>query len=172
MNKLMYEDVSKISGLATWSENCKWYSSLPLGAAVSLFVSQSSEFCRRNPLCCFSTSVVYFVMDSVRELLDTPSQAYYNSNSNWVEQFIFRRRDVMLYHKPSFMIYTLSGENKWNSSFLQRNRFLTCSRQPYWVPYAALFTECSILCWHVSTPFLWYWCCDFIFNTIFLAISL
>jgi len=25
------------------------------------FVSQSSEFCRHNPLCCFSTSV-YFVM--------------------------------------------------------------------------------------------------------------
>jgi len=27
----------KVSGLADWSENCKWYSSLPLGAVVSLF---------------------------------------------------------------------------------------------------------------------------------------
>jgi hypothetical protein len=27
----------KVSGLAAWSENCKWYSSLLLGAAVSLF---------------------------------------------------------------------------------------------------------------------------------------
>jgi len=27
----------KVSGLAPWSENCKWYSSLPLGAVVSLF---------------------------------------------------------------------------------------------------------------------------------------
>jgi hypothetical protein len=27
----------KISGLAAWSKNCKWYSSLPLGAVVSLF---------------------------------------------------------------------------------------------------------------------------------------
>jgi hypothetical protein len=27
----------KVSGLATWSENCKWYSSLPLGADMSLF---------------------------------------------------------------------------------------------------------------------------------------
>jgi hypothetical protein len=27
----------KVSGLASWSENCKWYSSLPLGAVVSLF---------------------------------------------------------------------------------------------------------------------------------------
>jgi len=27
----------KVSGLATWSENCKWYSSLPLGAVASLF---------------------------------------------------------------------------------------------------------------------------------------
>jgi hypothetical protein len=27
----------KVSGLAAWSENCKWYSSLPLRAVVSLF---------------------------------------------------------------------------------------------------------------------------------------
>jgi hypothetical protein len=26
----------KVSGLAAWSENCKWYSSLPLGAVVPL----------------------------------------------------------------------------------------------------------------------------------------
>jgi hypothetical protein len=33
-----YERVSKVSGLAAaWSENCKWYSFLPLGAVVSLF---------------------------------------------------------------------------------------------------------------------------------------
>jgi hypothetical protein len=50
----------KVSGLAAWSENCKWYSCLPLGAELyRYFVSQSSEFCRHNPLCCFSTSVYY-----------------------------------------------------------------------------------------------------------------
>jgi hypothetical protein len=27
----------KASGLTAWSENCKWYSSLPLDAVVSLF---------------------------------------------------------------------------------------------------------------------------------------
>jgi hypothetical protein len=27
----------KVSGMASWGENCKWYSSLPLGAIVSLF---------------------------------------------------------------------------------------------------------------------------------------
>jgi hypothetical protein len=27
----------KVSGLAAWSENCKWYSSLPLGEVASLF---------------------------------------------------------------------------------------------------------------------------------------
>jgi hypothetical protein len=27
----------KVSGLAPWSENCNWYSSLPLDVAVSLF---------------------------------------------------------------------------------------------------------------------------------------
>jgi len=26
----------KVSGLAFWCENCKWYSSLPLGAVISL----------------------------------------------------------------------------------------------------------------------------------------
>jgi len=26
----------KVSGLVVWSENCKWYSSVPLGATVSL----------------------------------------------------------------------------------------------------------------------------------------
>jgi hypothetical protein len=38
----------KVSGLAAWSENCKWYSSLPLRAVVSYCMSQSSEFCRHN----------------------------------------------------------------------------------------------------------------------------
>jgi len=32
-----YEGVSKISGLAAWRKNCKWYSSLALGTVVSLF---------------------------------------------------------------------------------------------------------------------------------------
>jgi hypothetical protein len=27
----------KVSGLVAWSENCKWYSSLPLGTVLSLF---------------------------------------------------------------------------------------------------------------------------------------
>jgi hypothetical protein len=27
----------EVSGLATWSKNCKWHSSMPLGAVVSLF---------------------------------------------------------------------------------------------------------------------------------------
>jgi len=42
------------------------------------FMSQSSECYRHNPLCCFSTNFfvvvvsVYFVIDSVRKLLDTP----------------------------------------------------------------------------------------------------
>jgi len=31
------EGYPKVSGLAAWSENCEWYSSLPLGAVVSLF---------------------------------------------------------------------------------------------------------------------------------------
>jgi len=30
-----YEGYPKVSGLAAWSENCKWYSSVPLGAVLS-----------------------------------------------------------------------------------------------------------------------------------------
>jgi hypothetical protein len=38
-------------------------------------MSQSSEFCHHNPLCCFSMSVYccLFRYDSVWKLLDTPS---------------------------------------------------------------------------------------------------
>jgi hypothetical protein len=44
----------KVSGLAAWSDNCKRYSSLPLLYRYSM--SQSSEFSRHNPLCCFPAS--------------------------------------------------------------------------------------------------------------------
>jgi hypothetical protein len=48
----------KVSELVAWNENCKWYSSLPLGAVIyRYFVSQSSQFCHHNPMCCFSMSV-------------------------------------------------------------------------------------------------------------------
>jgi hypothetical protein len=50
----------KVSGLAAWSENCKWHSFLQ--QLYRYFVSQSSEFCRHNPLCCFSTSVYCFFL--------------------------------------------------------------------------------------------------------------
>jgi hypothetical protein len=33
----MYEGVPRSSGLATWSKNCKWYTSMPLATVVSLF---------------------------------------------------------------------------------------------------------------------------------------
>jgi len=67
----------KVSGPAAWSENCKWYSSLPQYAVVSLFC-ESSGFYRHSPLYCFSTSVYcccccLFRYDSVRKLLDIPS---------------------------------------------------------------------------------------------------
>jgi hypothetical protein len=52
--RIAYEGVSKSFRTGHLErENCKWYSSLPLGAVVSPFC----EFCRHNPLCCFSTSV-------------------------------------------------------------------------------------------------------------------
>jgi hypothetical protein len=46
----------KVSGMAAWSAAngtalCHW------AQLYRYFVSQFSEFCRHNPLCCFSTSV-------------------------------------------------------------------------------------------------------------------
>jgi hypothetical protein len=42
----------KVSRVATWGKNCKWYSSLQLGAVVSLFCE---SVCHHNTLCCFSS---------------------------------------------------------------------------------------------------------------------
>jgi len=49
---MMYEGVSESFRTGHLERDCKWYSSLPLGAVISL-----SEFCRHNPLCWFSMSV-------------------------------------------------------------------------------------------------------------------
>jgi hypothetical protein len=49
----------KVSGLAAWGENCKWYNSLPLGAlsfaAIALCVASQRVFIVIS---------VYFVMDT------------------------------------------------------------------------------------------------------------
>jgi len=37
------------------------------------FVNESSEFCRHNPLCCLSSACCYFIIDTVRKLMGTPS---------------------------------------------------------------------------------------------------
>jgi hypothetical protein len=63
----------KVSGLAAGSENCKWYSSLTLGAVVSLFVCAAITFCVASQR--VFVSVVYFVIDPVRKLLETSSYA-------------------------------------------------------------------------------------------------
>jgi len=88
----LYTKVSpKVSGLTAWSENCKLCSSLQLSAIYRYFVSQSSQFCRHYPLCCFSTSVyvlsVYFVIDSVRKLLSTPTYSDIRSRLPSSESF-------------------------------------------------------------------------------------
>jgi len=67
----------KVSGLAAWSENANGTALCYYMQLYSCFMSQSSEFCRHNPLCCSSASVYccrrIFRYDSVRKLLDTPS---------------------------------------------------------------------------------------------------
>jgi len=66
----MYEFLDWPDGMRTANGTalCQWVQ------LYHYFVGQSNEFCHHNALCCFSTSVcVYFVIDSVRKLLDTPS---------------------------------------------------------------------------------------------------
>jgi len=53
----------KVSGLAAWSDNCKWYSSF---AAITLRVASERVLV-------VVVVVVYFVIYSVRKLLATPS---------------------------------------------------------------------------------------------------
>jgi hypothetical protein len=49
----------KVSGLTARSENCKCTALCHYVQLYRYFVSQSSEFCRHNPLCCLSTSVYF-----------------------------------------------------------------------------------------------------------------
>jgi hypothetical protein len=56
------------------------------------YVSQPSDLCRVNPLCCFSTSITkgkrIFLYDSVRKLLDIPSYTILLTSVNLM--FIYR----------------------------------------------------------------------------------
>jgi hypothetical protein len=102
-------------------------------------VSQSSEFCRHNPLCCFSTCVVYFVIDSVRKLLDTPPYVRFSSvvlpscgpvlrpESHQMSKTLFVRVLIRNWNKTECLIhesyrrteiYRLLGYfAKWNPTF-------------------------------------------------------
>jgi hypothetical protein len=62
----------KVSGLAAWSKNCKWYISVPLGAVMSLCLVGLIA----KTLCIafqrvFIVVSLYFLIDSVRKNLDT-----------------------------------------------------------------------------------------------------
>jgi hypothetical protein len=61
----------EVFGLAAWSETCKWYSSLPLGAVVSLMSFAAITICFASKRG-ISKVTVHFVINSVRELLDAP----------------------------------------------------------------------------------------------------
>jgi hypothetical protein len=66
----------EVSGLAAWSKDCKWYSSLPLGAVVLAILWVILVSFAAITLCVASQEVfvvvgIYFVMDSVRKLLNT-----------------------------------------------------------------------------------------------------
>jgi hypothetical protein len=71
-----------IQNFPDWPPGARTANGTALCHYVQLYryiVSQSSEFCSHNTLCCFSVSVYcccYFVIDSFRKLLDTPSYVF------------------------------------------------------------------------------------------------
>jgi len=76
----------KVSGLTAWSENCKWYSSLSLSLsatrcsfiAILWVIQASASITLRVAFQRVSPKVgVYFVIDSVRKLLDKRSYLCY-----------------------------------------------------------------------------------------------
>jgi hypothetical protein len=66
----------KVSGLAAWRENCKWYRSLPIGAVVSLGVLWDILVSFVTITLCVASQRVmpkvsgHFVIDTIRKLLD------------------------------------------------------------------------------------------------------
>jgi hypothetical protein len=72
LNLSVYEGVSKSFWTGRLERELQLY---------RYFVSQSSEFCRHNSLCCFTTSIHCFERifryDSVRKLLDTLSYDFF-----------------------------------------------------------------------------------------------
>jgi len=121
----------KVSGLAAWNENCKWYSSLPLRAsfiAISWFNLVSFA---PITLCVASQRViiivsVHFVIDSVRKLLDTPS--YYPILLTYLLTYLFHGAG---YYLKSWLSLSLSKK----SFLIEPEGSIPCSHKPATGPY-------------------------------------
>jgi len=67
-----YDGYPKLSGLAAWSENCKWYNSATRCSCIAILwiilVSFDAKTLCVAPQQVFIVVIVYFVSDSVRKL--------------------------------------------------------------------------------------------------------
>jgi hypothetical protein len=81
-------------------------------SCIVTFVSQSSEFCRHNPLCYMSISVVavYFVIDSVRKLLDVSSYEYPYGKDVHIH-FIYISNGIVVLHETEVIKSNTIGSN-------------------------------------------------------------
>jgi hypothetical protein len=108
----------KVSGLAACSENCKRYSSLHTRCSCIAILWVSLVSCAAISLCVASQRVipkvsVYFVIDWVRKLLDTPSYTF---------------RSVTWYLRNiELLLPVLKGEHSIHTFYL----FLNILRAPY-----------------------------------------
>jgi hypothetical protein len=70
----------KVSGLVTWSENWNWYSSVTRCTCIAILWISLVSFAALTLYVAsqwvFIIVSVYFVIDSVRKLLDTPSDIW------------------------------------------------------------------------------------------------
>jgi hypothetical protein len=103
------------TGLVSWSENWKWYISLPLVQLYRYIVSQSSEFCCHDPLCCFSVSVLLLFIS----LWLSPETFGFTLVHSYVHIYIYIHTYTHTHTHTSFCRDTQKGVN----IFIKMNTF-------------------------------------------------
>jgi hypothetical protein len=120
-----YKGVSKSFWTGCLEQELQWYSSLPLGAVVWLFLSQSSEFCCHNPLCCLSTSV-YCCKHIFHYWLSPETFGYTLVDTWWLLKYMHITLIICIFPLPS----------KLSRLVLCQCMSVSFRRYPVWLPWS------------------------------------
>jgi hypothetical protein len=82
----------KVSGLAAWSENCKWYSSLPVDAVVSM------RFAIIN--LCVASQQVFIVVVAVYFIM-TKSRNFWIHSHMCLKHIIAKDQKTLEFYEPA-----------------------------------------------------------------------